>query len=136
MWQTWYDQREDYQRWRRHGNSIVPVFAADTSMIRLVSWVVSHYAMTSFGLIDALATRLVRRRPQDLQQGTSALLRFLSELVPPKDTTAAERISMLFHLLGLAVERAIRGDLRPKGPRVKPPTRYRDAASFREVSMT
>jgi hypothetical protein len=105
----------------------VPVFAADSSLNRLVDWTASHYNAASFGLVDALATRLIRRRPEGMQEGTSALVRFLRELTPPQDAAAAERLSFLFHLLGLVVERTIRGDLRPKGPRVKPPTRYRDA---------
>jgi len=127
LWQTWYDQREGYQCWQNHGRGIVPVFAADTSLTRLVEWVVSDYQGTSFRLLDALATRLIRRRPEGLQEGASALLRCLSELTPPKDTAAAQRLLLLFHLLGLIVERAIRGDLRPSGPREKPPTLYRDA---------
>jgi len=127
LWQTWFDQREGYQCWRAHGASVVPVFAASTSLKRLVDWTASRYSADSFGLVDDLATRLIRRRPEGLQDGTSALFRRLDELTPPKDAEAASRLSVLFHVIGLVVERVIRGDLRPKGPRVKPPKRYRDA---------
>jgi len=127
MWQTWFDQREGCQCWRNHGPSIVPIFAADTSLARLVEWVASDYSAASFGLVDTLVTKLIRRRPEGLDGGMSALFRELGKLTPPKDADFAERIPMLFHLLALVVERAIRGDLRPEGPREKPPTRYRDA---------
>ncbi len=125
MWQTWYDQREGYQCWRSHGRSIVPVFAADTSLTRFVEWVASHYQLASFGVADALATRLIRRRPEGLREGAVALVRHLGGLAPPVTTAAADRMELLFHVLGLLVERTVRGDLRPDGPREKPPTRYR-----------
>lgn len=127
LWQSWVDQREGFRCWRAHGASIVPVFAASTSLKRLVDWTASHGSAGSFGLIDDLATRLIRRKPEGLQDGTSTLFRRLDELTPPNDAEAASRLSVLFHVIGLVVERVIRGDLRPKGPRVKPPKRYRDA---------
>ncbi|MCP4899469.1 MAG: hypothetical protein GY906_21090 [bacterium] len=127
MWRTWHDQREGYQCWRKYPKSIVPVFSADTSLARLVAWVASHYTEDSFGLTDSLATRLIRRRPEGLRQGIAELFRCFGELIPPKDARAAERLTMHFRLLRLSVERAIRGDLRSEGSRVKPPTRYRDA---------
>jgi len=127
LWQSWVDQREGFRCWRAHGASIVPVFAASTSLTRLVTWTASHGSVDSFGLVDALATRLIRRRPEGLQDGVSALFRRLDELTPPNDAEAASRLAVLFHVIGLVAERVIRGDLRPKGPRVKPPKRYRDA---------
>jgi hypothetical protein len=127
LWRTWYDQREGCRCWSSSGRTIVPVFASDTSLTRLVDWVATDYSRASFSLTVALATKLIRRKPEGLQEGVTELVRRLGALSPPSDAISGERLEMLFHLLGLAAERSIRGDLRPEGPRVKPPTRYRDA---------
>ncbi len=127
LWSTWIDQREGYRAWRSAGRSIVPIFAADTNLARIVDWAASNDLEPSFPLVLKLATMLVRRRPEGLQAGTDAAISSLSGLTPPQDESRLLSLTMLFHILQLVVERSIRGDLRPKGPREKPPTRFTDA---------
>jgi hypothetical protein len=105
----------------------VPIFAADTTLARIVEWVTEEYDERVFGPVHDLGTMVVRRRPEGLRAGMGSILSEIDRLSLPDSETEAERLTMLFRILAVVVERVVRGDLRSPGPRVKPPLKWTDA---------
>lgn len=126
LWQIGDDAREGYAQARRLGPEAVPLFAADSGVPRLVRYVESHFVLATFLLIRELAELLIRRRPEGLQKGVEQIIAAFDRGANVESENEADRLWMLTELLRQILERAVRADLRPPGPRPKPPRRYTD----------
>jgi len=126
LWQIGDDAREGYAQARRLGPEAVPLFAADSDVPRLVRYVESHFVLATFFLIRELAELLIRRRPEGLQEGVEQIMVAFDRGANVETENEADRLWMLTELLRQILERAVRADLRPPGPRAKPPRRYTD----------
>jgi len=129
LWQVYHDAREGTAQARRLGPEAVPLFAADSDVPRLVGYLASRGDLAQYSPLFALAKLLIRRRPEGLREGVEQIMAALDRGATAEsllEEAEVDRLWMLAELLRQILERAVRGDLRPPGPRAKPPRRYTD----------
>jgi hypothetical protein len=116
VYAEFFDTRERYTYFRFVGEGALPLLGAEASFPDIVNWMAEDSSEDGW-MIEVLASAVLKRRPQDLQPGVDALMSRLRGGVHPASNDGAWRAAALFRLLGRAIERAAKDDLRPPGNR-------------------